>query len=719
MAPCSGCLSRYLRAIVSLQPQQAQRIGQQTFRHRTRIPQSASLWSQRSYATAGTATVERTGSRANDGAGSSKADVSLQASRSVQLDLRPAWKQQGKRAPTIRGAPSPRELQRRISFMKDPLVLADYVRKAIERGQWTTAVETVRLASKQMSCTVSWNHLINEQFVRGRGHEAFRIYNEMKKRGQTPDSHTYTLLLRGFADLAMHPYAVGRALSIYHSLYAPNSPIKPSIIHTNAVLKVCARANDMDSLWGVAAKLPEQGRGAPDNMTWTTILNAVRQSAIKDAIPGEPEETGSRRREKAILEGKKMWEDIVSNWRQGNLRVDEELVGAMGRLLLIGSRPKDWDSVLSLIEQTMDIPRLAPRLGTSARPSIPVAVARSPATETSENEAAQQQNEEEESIGPNGTFAPPDAKTALSRAGRAGTSGRNQAVPLSFAKPTSPTLSLLLQACIKMRAKQLASHYWDLLTDPTGYGIQPDAENIHNYLRIMRLSRSSRDAVALVDRYMIGRTAKVQPTRKTFRIAMSACARDKINPRALDHASELLLQMLTTIEEPDIRTLISYVDLANESAASKDGQVVLNTLSNLNPAIVNIRSFLAYGGHVARQELQASTKGPRSSSSSSFSSSTSLSTSSPLAQQVDKQTKEDALELVRKLISSYDRLLNNGMVPREKYGDLHKERSKLAAFHTRYGNHPGQASWRKKKEEKQKLRDQKRGAKARVQKEEE
>lgn len=62
-------------------------------------------------------------------------------------------------------------------------------------------------------------------------------------------------------------------------MFADNCPVKPNIIHTNAVLKVCALARDMDALWGVAAKLPTKGFGAPDNLTYTTILNAIRTVA--------------------------------------------------------------------------------------------------------------------------------------------------------------------------------------------------------------------------------------------------------------------------------------------------------------------------------------------------------------------------------------------------------------------------------------------------------
>lgn len=112
----------------------------------------------------------------------------------------------------------------------------------------------------------------------------------MKKRAQFPDSYTYTILLRGLSINAHFSGVLQKALSIYHSLSAPNSRVEPSIIHTNAALRVCARALDMDALWGVAAKIPETGAGAANATTYNTIINAIRQNMLLNPPIGESEE---------------------------------------------------------------------------------------------------------------------------------------------------------------------------------------------------------------------------------------------------------------------------------------------------------------------------------------------------------------------------------------------------------------------------------------------
>lgn len=460
----------------------------------------------------------------------------------------------------------------------------------------------------------------------------------MKKRAQIPDAHTYTILLRGLGWHTHYPQALGKALSLHHSMFAPNSPIKPSIIHTNAVLKVCTRAKDMDAMWGIAAKLPNRGTGAPDNLTFTTILNAVRQSVTIDLNKLETEEQKSRRREKAILEGRRMWDDIIGRWRSGDVRIDEEMVCAMGRLLLIGGRPRDWDDVLSLVEQTMAVPRLVPRLGTQAREGAPV-----PQLAAPDNAIFEREDKEDGEPEAGAEFNRVDISKAVVDL------KRGQTRPVAYARPGNNTLSLVMEACLQMRAKQTAQDYWGLLTDPAGYNIQPDADNYHMYMRLLRLSRASEGAVMLLKEEMASST-NFTFLKKTFRIAMSTCVRDKNNPNAMIHAGQILDLMQNKLDDADIRTMTMYINLA---VSTDDGQNITKALKRLGPSIANLRSLLSYGP------------------------------SQPV-NKVQKQDAEDAIGLIRMMIGSYDRLMNKGEVKREDYSIYAKERSKLAAFVTKY-----------------------------------
>lgn len=64
-------------------------------------------------------------------------------------------------------------------YGSDPVKLAEYARKALKGDDFETALAVVRAASKGLSCTVSWNHLIDWQMSKGKMNAALKTYNEV------------------------------------------------------------------------------------------------------------------------------------------------------------------------------------------------------------------------------------------------------------------------------------------------------------------------------------------------------------------------------------------------------------------------------------------------------------------------------------------------------------------------------------------------------------
>lgn len=418
-------------------------------------------------------------------------------------------------------------------YYRDPLQLADGVLQRLRVPDIEGALRLVRASQTfDIKNIVSWNHCCDWLMSQGQVRQALSVYNEMKKRGQRPDAHTYTIMLRGLSQHIDKPNAVTEAVKIYNSIFAPNSAVKPNTIHTNAIINVCARGGDMDSLWAVAGRLPERGAGSPDRITFSTILNAIRENTIKEAAKSADRATTSKGRRdgaeeeaaveerrilyaKAVEDGRKLWEDISYRWRRADLVIDEQLVCAMGRLLLTCGEGKDMEQVLDLVEVTMNL-RLRER-GKQNKNQVPWLEA--PADDASKPTYAGRTDQD---------------KTEASK------------LPLKessvYATPGQNTLSMLLQACGQRRAIQhLSSHYWRLLTDPEGpYQIKPDAGNILAYLRLLRLQRASEDSYKLLAQNWPADVAKVLYRRASFVIAFSTCARDKRNPNVFKTAQKLL-----------------------------------------------------------------------------------------------------------------------------------------------------------------------------------
>jgi hypothetical protein len=436
---------------------------------------------------------------------------------------------------------------------------------------------------------------------------------------------------------------LSKALSIYHSLSASNSRVEPSIIHTNATLRVCARAMDLDAMWGVAGKIPEEGPAAANKVTYITIINAIRQSVLLNGPHGETEDEAAARKDRGIMEGRRMWEDIVGRWRRADLEIDEELVCAMGRLLLLGSRPRDWDDVLSLIEQTMDIPRLVPRLGTSERQDAGYPRLRAPNTPS-------QFRFDDDHLSPDKNPMRGDEFLALTPQG-VGSAVSN---PLSYVQPGNNTLSVVQEACQKIVANKGAQEYWDLLTDPSTYNIAPDINNLHMRLRNLRQNRASGAALKLLQDDMLAQD--IQPKPGTFRIAMSTCVRDKNNHNSLRHAGQILTIMLQTLEDADPKAVGMYADLALTFPLAKGADLV-DALTILNPIVKNIRLQLGVGG--ADDNLGGRSRG---------------------AVWLKGEARQDAITAIRKVYAVYDKLLLSNMLPEEQKAPFKAERARLGSF---------------------------------------
>lgn len=465
----------------------------------------------------------------------------------------------------------------------------------------------------------------------------------MKKRAQHPDAHTYTILFKGLAAQASNSKALENALSIYQSMSADNSRIKPNVIHTNAMLNVCARAGDMNALFGIAANLPMSGLRAANNLTFTIILNALRQNAVSDASGRLEEKERQRLAAKAIRDGRRMWDDIVGRWRKGDIWIDEELSCTMGRLLLIGSTG-DWKDIFALLEQTTELPR--PR--NDDRPQITPPVSPDMEEETSTHVAlgTTEVLTAEPDLTPGNEFALVRPPTPAN--------GTN-----AYATPGPNTLSLIMEACTKLRTKGPATYYWNMLTsDP--YSVVPDADNYHSFLRILRIARASTEATALV-LSMPRRDVGI----RTFRIAMPTCMRDKFNPNALRNASKLMDRMQTDLSQPDLLVMIDYLNLAlispayshngtaslsHEESKAKHGAQIMKALDRLGPQNVDLRQY-----------LEGPLRGPKG-----------------------EGYRDLALMLAQLKISAIDKIVHQGLVEKGFHEDLMKRRSKLAAKVTKY-----------------------------------
>ena len=201
----------------------------------------------------------------------------------------------------------------------------------------------------------------------------------MKKRNRHPNVYTYTLMLSGLGKTARPAHrgkgdidTLKAAMAVYKNTLDPDSPVKPNIIFANAMLTTCIRHGNMETLWAVAAELPQEGPLAPDEKTYTLILRAINYALEQDiaAIPEDQVERVIARKNQAVVEAKRVWSEVVYLWREGRLAPDNYQVNIMGRLLLHGTTDRDLFDVFYLYRQVSGIPILGKEPPKVARPKL-------------------------------------------------------------------------------------------------------------------------------------------------------------------------------------------------------------------------------------------------------------------------------------------------------------------------------------------------------------
>ncbi|KAI5300130.1 acetyl-CoA hydrolase, partial [Ascosphaera pollenicola] len=471
---------------------------------------------------------------------------------------------------TDRSTVTPKSVILELKWVQDRVALARRVEELLKEDDYDKARELVRAADKNnIDCVVSWNLIFEYLMEHNQSMVAFKQYNDMKKAGTKPNPRTYTIMLSGLAN-SSSPKAVNLAYSIYRSLSDPRSGVPPSTIHHNALLEVCARHGNLESLWKVIEELPETGPGSPDARTYTIILNAIRANVDKETA------TMNRwsqmdgillRRKRALAEAKRIWVVVLNTWRKGRLFIDPHLVISMAKILQFTEEDANCWDVFKLYNQTMGIPLPDQKVNKALEIDAGVV-----------NEHLNSSREDD-------GFASLFNEVSLEEIRKNAEESIGEKIGLRQAKPTNADLTLLLQTSGTMTNTlgiSIGRYYWDLLTDPKGdYKITPDTHAFHEYLRLLRVARNSRESYrAIVEAKE--KTPEIL-CHKTFIIAMSTCERDRKNPNVFMIASKLLEIMEQTQRIPTPKVLMRYAELVELVTSEEQLQARLDFERNKGP----------------------------------------------------------------------------------------------------------------------------------------
>jgi len=358
-------------------------------------------------------------------------------------------------------------------------------------------------------------------------------------------------MLNALAEYPTRPSAHERALQLYHSMSRPNSPVEPQIVHTNAVLKVCARCGDIDTMWDIVLKLPLSGLSAPNAITYTTLLNGIK---------GAHE----------VEEGRRVWAGILSRWNSGKLWVDEELACAMGRVLLSGTKPEHWKEVFKVVEQVFGIKDpTSEEEEVNPGDQLYVKGTTKPVNEIKELLQTPEDGDPDAQV----PYVPPPLRGQTTRENPSSGSNSSTTLPM----PGNAVLSMVIKACTQLSDKELVRYYWKTLTAPP-YSVRPDMENFHDLLRLLRESRSGPDALDVLHA-MLSRRGTA-PTAKSFFIAMSCCKREGRGP-GFPTAEKMLALMGEHRVRVDVKIVTMFLQCAVKTGIPTYWKSALKTAEDI------------------------------------------------------------------------------------------------------------------------------------------
>ncbi|WYZ40270.1 hypothetical protein EsH8_IV_000611 [Colletotrichum jinshuiense] len=523
-----------------------------------------------------------------------------------------------------------------LEHMDDPYKIAKHVEATLRKDRFDEALLLVQRASKTKQVVVAWNHLIEYQISeKKRVNAAVKLLNDMKKRGQLPNEQTYTIIFHGCAKSRDPKAAVARAVSIYNTMLKENQRVRPNSIHLNAVLQVCGRAGDLEAMFAIADTAdPKTGRRTTA-YTYTAIINTLRaQAESEEKRKGLSLQEHVELAQTTIKRCKAIWEEIMRNWRKGSLAIDEDLVCAMGRVLLLGGN-KERSEIMLLLEETMSV--------------------RDFARSNADKEYASRMNEKMKGI------AAPGSEI-------------RKPVPslpkVFYAVPRSNTLSLVLTVLRDSRQTKLGVRYWDHFVHY--YGVKPDIDNWHQLIRIYERSGSSRDAAKAVQQLPPDQTLPIM-----YRRALSACINDNMNKNAFANAT-MVLDKLTSHAAAsreagplDVRDLNMYLKVAMlshfqfrmmakagdvEAAKSGYGEQLAAAVNNLWEPFLAVKEATVKPG---KKSSAAPSTTPKKRAAS----------------------LEELVELARKMIGAVDKVVNeNRLASAEALEQLKDKRNRLNRF---------------------------------------
>lgn len=134
-------------------------------------------------------------------------------------------------------------------------------------GRIVEARRVFEAAAPSSRNVVSWNAMLGGYAIHGKAREAVELFDLMQKRGQKPDSVTFTCLLAACSQAGMMEQ--GRR---YFETMSEDHGIPPRMEHYACMVSLLGRAGRLKRAYALIQKMPQE----PDACVWGALLGGCR-----------------------------------------------------------------------------------------------------------------------------------------------------------------------------------------------------------------------------------------------------------------------------------------------------------------------------------------------------------------------------------------------------------------------------------------------------------
>ncbi|KAH7929442.1 hypothetical protein BV22DRAFT_1056862 [Leucogyrophana mollusca] len=243
-----------------------------------------------------------------------------------------------------------------------PYNLAMQLKRLCSEGNYDAAVDRLKSTPRDAQNVKVWNTMISECLEAKRFSLAYDLFTDMKRRGFSPNTLTYTTMFSGLTRItawSTHSKQLANAHSLYEYFLKHTESIKyhePDNIKELSpqpialYIRILGDAGEYQKIFDVYFAMDQEGPLAPDKFVFTSMFNAI---SARPAGSMEDQELSISMR--AASDAKHVWmqmEKVMQ--KKPDFDLDPLLIAAAIRALTRG-RPNDQNFAFEIVRDHLGL----------------------------------------------------------------------------------------------------------------------------------------------------------------------------------------------------------------------------------------------------------------------------------------------------------------------------------------------------------------------------